>query len=137
MSIELHWDNDQQTVMRCDFSADWTWDELFAALEQVRQIASGREDKIGAIIDVSSEAGLPGGLGAEALQHVETMLAAGAEEKRGPVVVAGASPFLKSLVEILATLSSHATTDVYFADTLDEARAIMTRRMESGGALPP
>jgi hypothetical protein len=137
MSIELNWDDDGQTVMRCDFSAEWTWDELFTALEQVRQVASGREDQIGAIIDVSSGAGIPGGaLGADALKYAQDMLAVGAEEQRGPVVVTGASAFLKSLYGMLAALDAKATADVYFADTLGEAREIMRRRMEAGGALP-
>lgn len=130
MAIELYWDNDEQTVMLCVFGDRWTWDELFRTLDDIKKVASRRDEEIGAILDLSSGVYIPGGsiFKADTRDKAKQMLQMGADSK-GPIAIAGANFFIKTIVQAFNLVDRTALNDVYFADTLDEARQILARRM--------
>jgi hypothetical protein len=139
MGIELYWDNDEQTVMLCEFDKHWTWEEMFQTLDTIKKVTDKRDYEIGAIIDVSRGINIPGGslFSAETRDKARQMLKMG-EDGKGPMVIVGAGSFFKTLMSAFGMITSDKTVlnDVYFTDSLDEARRIMARRLQAGTAVP-
>ncbi len=132
MGIELYWDNDEQTVMLCEFDKHWTWDEMFETLNNIKKVTDKREDVIGALIDVTRGISIPGG----SIFNVETrdkamQMLKMSENGKGPMVIVGAGGFFKTLATAFNMITSdkNVLADVYFADTLTQARDIMARRL--------
>ena len=83
MGIELSWDNDAQTVMRCTVDAQWTWDEMDKAMTQIKQITDSAAHEIAAIVDVTKGVNIPGGLfSPDTLNQAKKMLGMGETARR-------------------------------------------------------
>ncbi|MEQ8676685.1 MAG: hypothetical protein RLP44_30880 [Aggregatilineales bacterium] len=130
MGIELFWDNDDETVILCVFDKELTWDEMFQTFDDIKKVTRNRDSLIGAIIDVSQGVSVPGGsiFNADTRAKAMQMLRMGGEEK-GPLAIVGANGFIKSIYHAVGTLDRKAQKDIYFADTLNEARAILSKRL--------
>lgn len=130
MAIELYWDNEDETVMHCIFSKGWTWDEMFQTLDKIKKVTSNRTDEVGAIIDVTGGVSVPGGsiFNADTRNKAMKMLKM-SEDGKGPMVILGANGFIKTIYNAFSTLDKRAQSDVYFAETLDEARDLLADRL--------
>jgi hypothetical protein len=128
MSIELYWDNDEQTILLCEFHPGWTWDEMYKTLETVKKITDRTSYEIAAIIDVHEGVGIPGGnlLSRSNFDHAKRMLSMG-EGGTGPIVIVGANPMIKAAHDAFRMVDRKATSNIAFAKTLDEARVILAR----------
>jgi hypothetical protein len=73
MKIDLYWDNEEQTMMLCEFQAGWTWEDLMAVLNTVKRLSEEREQVFGALIDLTNGMTLPGGsiFNAEGLKNFQ------------------------------------------------------------------
>lgn len=133
MGIELYWDDDDQTIMVCEFDQQWTWEELFATLRDVQKVCAREQREIGAILDLR-RAEVPGGLlmSSTNMENARRMLEMGANGT-GPIVVVGVSPLIQSTYDMMQTMNgdSRATENISFAPTMKRARAIL------GQKLPP
>ena len=56
---------------------------------------------------------------------------------RAPVVVVGASPFIKTIYSTVRTMDKSGLSNVSFADTLDQARTFLKARNHSYTAAAP
>lgn len=123
MSIELYWDNDEQTVMLCEFNGRWTWDELHAMLLKVKRVSQERQQVFGAILDVRNGMQIPGGnlLSRQTLDNFQKLMRLGSDGK-GPVVVLGMGGMVKSVFDAIRRVDAKSMQDVYFASDEDEAR---------------
>jgi ABC-type glycerol-3-phosphate transport system substrate-binding protein len=132
MSIELYWDNPEETVMLCAFDKNWTWDQMFETLDTIRTVTSKRDYEIGAIIDISKGATIPGGsiFSVTARENARKMLQMSSENGKGPIAVVGANGMMKTVAKAFGMLDKDALNDVYFTDTVNEARGMMNRRLE-------
>jgi hypothetical protein len=123
MGIELYWDNDEQTVMLCEFPRKWTWSEMYATLDKIKHVTDHAEQPIAAILDLRQGVSIPGGLfSPSTLEHAKKMLVMG-EGGRAPIVVVGAHPLLKTIYNTFRRLDKNGMSNVSFADMPDEARA--------------
>lgn len=129
MAIELYWDNDEQTVMLCEFEGRWNWDEMFVTLDKIKKITDKAEREISAIVDVRGGMNMPGGslLTAANFEHAKKMLKMG-EHGTGPIVVVGANNMIRMAYEAVAGINKRATSNVFFADSVKQARAILEQR---------
>lgn len=123
MSIELYWDDDEQTVMLCEFNGRWTWDELHAMLLKVKRVSQERQQVFGAILDVRNGMQIPGGnlLSRQTLDNFQKLMRLGSDGK-GPVVVLGMGGMVKSVFDAIRRVDAKSMQDVYFASDEDEAR---------------
>lgn len=126
MGIELFWDNEDQTVLLAEFRDRWTWDELHAVLRTIKRMSVERNQIFGAIVDVSTGLHLPGGtiFNREGLRNFQEMLKLGSDGK-GPVVIYGVSDTVRQVFEAVKRIERRVTNDVYFADSMDDARRVI------------
>ncbi|MFW5691469.1 MAG: hypothetical protein ACOCXZ_03105 [Chloroflexota bacterium] len=129
-NIELYWDNDEQTIMLAYFSKGWTWAEMFDTLRDVRKVTEKRADLVGAIVQMEPGANVPNGsvFSQETRDKARQMLQMGASGK-GPIAIVGMNVLIKAVAKALTLLDPNALDDVYFADTQDDARAILRERL--------
>lgn len=130
MSVDLYWDNDEQTIILCEFSKGWTWEDLFSALNTVKTITQNRADTVAAIVDMSRGLGVPNGslFSVETRDKAKQMLQMSANGK-GPIAIVGANGVIKLVSKAFSLVDRHALKDVYFVDSVDEARQVLTKRL--------
>jgi hypothetical protein len=126
MGIELFWDDDDQSVLLCEISGRWTWVEMFATLRTIKKITDKVDYEISAIIHVRSSTTFPGGslLTSANMENARKMLKMG-EGGTGPMVVVGANALVRTVCEAIAKLEKQATSNVRFADSVEQARVIL------------
>ncbi len=54
MAIEVSWGNPERTVIRMDFAADWTYDEVFVALDDIADMLDAIQHPAITVADMSS-----------------------------------------------------------------------------------
>jgi hypothetical protein len=130
MPIELYWDNDERTVMLIEVEGGYSWDDLYETLRKIKKVTDNAPCTIGAILDVSRGATIPGGklYTQTALDHARNMLKMG-EGGTGPVVIVGANSFIRLVFSTFYNLDRKALGNVQFAATTDEARASLVEKL--------
>ncbi len=135
MAVELYWDNDEQTIMLCEFAGKWTWEELFSTLSTVKQITDKVDYEIAAIVDVRSGMNFPGGslFSAEGMEQAKRLMQMG-NEGTGPIVIVGANSMIRTIYNTVAGMNRRSISNITFADSLKEARQHLHQRMVSQSA---
>ncbi len=130
MAIELFWDNDEKTVMLCEIKNPWTWNQLFSTLEKIKQVTDRSTHTIGAILDLTDGASVPGGsiFNPTTLGYAKKMFQMG-EGGTGPIVVVGASPMIRTVYNAALTIDREKLSHFTFAKALDEGREIIYEKM--------
>jgi hypothetical protein len=130
MPIELYWDNDERTVMLIEVEGGYSWDDLYDVLRKIKKVTDNAPYTIGAILDVTRGATIPGGklFTQTTLDHARNMLKMG-EGGTGPVVIVGANSFIRLVFSTFYNLDRKALGNVQFAATPDEARAILAEKL--------
>lgn len=130
MGIELYWDNDDRTIMLVEVRGEFTWDEMYAALNKIKKVTDAVPYEIGAILDLSAGVRFPGGsvFTPTGLQHAKNMLAMG-KDGTGHVIIVGMDGLIRKIYDWFRTMDRNMFTNVAFADSLEQAQ----RKMSSYG----
>ncbi len=128
MPIELYWDNDEQTVLLCEFGTSWNWDELRRVLAAIHKLTAATETEIAAIVDVRQGIQIPLGeiFSATGLANAKSLLTMG-ESGTGPVVIVGMNGIIRKIYDILYKLDPRALAKVHMTDNLKQARALLAK----------
>lgn len=128
MSIDLYWDNEDQTVILAEFGKQWDWDELHAVLATIKRLSNEREQVFGAIIDIRQGLTVPGGsiFNREALNNFQKLMKLG-DDGKGPVVLVGMNGMVKTIIDTVARMTPAAVQDVHFADNMEQGREVIYR----------
>ena len=124
MGIEIIWDNEEETILRYVFDAYWTWEEFFAAKEKAYNMIDAGGQKVGVIIDTPTNMWLPHKLivhGRRALQ--------GRHEHTSMVMFVTSSPFVRTMMNAIITVSRGLNVQLSITASVDEARALITERL--------
>lgn len=128
--IELYWDDEAQTVMLATFKRGWTWSEMFQTLSDIKRVTENQPHEVGAIVQMESGANVPNGsiFSRETRDNAKQMLQMGADGK-GPIAIVGMNALIKTVAKAFTMLDRNALDDVYFVDTMDEARNALYQRL--------
>lgn len=61
MPLSVYWDNDEQTIIRCDSAGKWTWDEYHMALDEVAALARSVNHRVDLISIGTPDSAMPKG----------------------------------------------------------------------------
>lgn len=119
MSITVEWDDDDRTVIRCTLSEWWTWRELDVAWDQIETLKQTvNHPAVDVIVIVQ-----PGMLApADMMSRLRTDYLNRALSKPSIDVVVGANIFLRLFWETVTKIVQTSPLEVYFVESLDEAR---------------
>jgi hypothetical protein len=123
MSVTVQWDNEAKTVLRYDIAGRWTWEEFYAAFEQGKQMMNDITYPVDFILhplDMVSQTYLPPNTITQtmALNRQRT-------HNAGRTVVVSQSPVARTMLTILAKISSLVGQNYVIVKTLDEAHTVL------------
>ncbi len=122
MAIQVGWATEARRTIYVRYEKVWTWADFAAAKVQIDALLNSVPYTVDIISDSRESGGLPHG---NALSHLGHSFQT-APGNIGKVVVVGANPFFKSLLQILQTISlNHAAQNIRFSKTLDDARSLI------------
>ncbi len=121
MSVQANWfDAEQKKIIRYEFEGAWTWDDLYAAMNQVNTLMASVDHTVYIIIDFRQGRGVPGG----ALTHMRSSTMRAADNWGGGVFL-GINTFLQALVSTFIKVYPRLGDRYHTAKTLEEALTII------------
>ncbi|MEZ4670385.1 MAG: hypothetical protein R3E39_20960 [Anaerolineae bacterium] len=120
MAVAVDWLNDDQTILKYEFDGQWTWNELYAALQQVDMMMNSVEHTVYVIIDYQGSQGIPPG----ALTHLRSSTMRAAPNWGGGVFI-GISSLVESLLNIFTNLNRKLAERYATAANIEEALSIL------------
>ncbi len=133
MPVTYEWDNAEQTVMRYDLDATWTWEEARQAMSESWVLIAQRGVTVDSLA-TSQSVHLP----PQAMPHLKA-LTQNRPANAGMMVLVGPSTFIKTMFGIFTTVYSNMLqrdAQVVFADSLDEARDIIRHKQFERERIP-
>jgi hypothetical protein len=126
MGITVVWDNDEQTIMRYDFEGQWVWSEFFAATAEAFTLTRSVTQTVDSISNFKPGAALP----SDALFQFRRAMAT-APKNRGVTVIVGGSTLIKTMVIVFGKVNRQLGERLFLADTLDQARMLISSRYKT------
>jgi len=132
MTIDVVWDNDDKSVIRVTFPAEWTWDEFYALDQQTTAMLDTVAHRVLFLADVSATNKVPNGLNLNTARQVLDFR----HENSDLLVIVGMNTMIRALFDIVILALGRITTNIKTADTLDEGYRLIRFRLleiERGG----
>jgi hypothetical protein len=126
MSINIVWDNPEQTTLRYDIAREWKVEDLRRAIDEVfSKMDSSPANRVGAIVNFTE-----GGVNVPRSVFTEIgSLLRSRHPKAGLTVIVGANRILRMTLGTIQNIVRAAGHEAGFkhAKTLDEARALIAQ----------
>jgi hypothetical protein len=134
MPVNVYWEDADKSIVRYDFEASWTWDELYAAYYEAIAMETSVTYRVDVILDMRRSNRIP----ANALLHVKNL-----SEKQPPNI--GVSIFVTTNTFIISmvnmAIKAYKKIAFYFrlVNTLESAHEIIAtaRQRVPEGKLSP
>ncbi|MCL4250198.1 MAG: hypothetical protein KJ065_18765 [Anaerolineae bacterium] len=130
--IEVKWDNPEKNIVVWKFSSPWTWEEFFAAKNEVDTMIDGVDGIVDSIFLTSEAQSIP----SNAIATFRNILA-----KRHPrhdsIVLVGAKDFLTKLLNLVIQFLPDARHQVYFVSLQTDAYHVIEQARQQRGAVTP
>jgi hypothetical protein len=125
MSVQVHWDNTDKTVIRYDFEGKWTWDEFYAAFEQARSMIAGIPHVVDFICVIQQVSGffMPLNL----LFHIRKIYT-DVPSNVGITILAGPPSELIAIYSMIKRAYPMIAVRYAVAPTLEQARIVLRQR---------
>jgi hypothetical protein len=126
MSVVVNWIDAEKKIIRYEFSAQWSWDELYGAMNQVNEMMASVPYNVYVLISFEHSTGLPSG--ALTQMRIGTMKAA---PNWGGGVFIGVSSLLTAMLNTFTLLNKKLGERYAIAKNNDEAMAIINKWREN------
>lgn len=119
MGISVQWDNSEQTIIRFAYVGNWSFGDLFDAMQDARTLMDTVDHPVHGIIDMRESKLMPNG--ALSLGRNVTMRK---HPNQGRTVIVGASGFARTLYDVYRKVyrTTFDESAYAFANSLEEAR---------------
>lgn len=124
MTIHVVWANREQTAVHLEFERGWSWDDLYAAIQQADDMLTSVKHQVDLIIDISKAGGIP----RDFMRVAGDVFASGeARSNEGRKIVVGAGWLIKGAYNTFLKVYGHQLKNrpFLFASTMDEANAML------------
>jgi hypothetical protein len=123
MAILVSWDDDNRTIIRWDYDADWTWHESSLAAETTREIreASGHELPVAVILSMAGVEAIP----RDSLRNMRRLLQN--LQPEDVIIISGSNVAVDVMIAFMRATFTGALGQLHKALSLDDARALAAR----------
>jgi hypothetical protein len=124
MTIQVNWDNPQQTIINIIFQRGWTWAQLQAAIQRADDLIGNVPHPVHLLIDIREAGGLPG----DFITRAGELFAQGeARPNEGRRIIVGAGPLIRVAYNTFLRIYGQRLNGraFLFAGSVDEARAMI------------
>lgn len=125
MPANVIWDDEARTVVRYVMQGQWEWAEFRPIVDEARAMITSQTHPVGIIADLRESGPLPG----EAIPTLKYM-AEITPDNACAFVVVGGSRFVRAIGGIFRRIYPRLGLTPQFADTLEEARALIAEARE-------
>jgi hypothetical protein len=124
VSVEVRWFDENRTALVYDFQGEWTWSEMFVAIDEAVKLLDSVQHHVNIVVDLRGSYCVPPVAPqalariayAPTMQHPNTNI----------LIVIGLSGFLQTLYEIFRRLYPHAAQRYREARTQEELLALLS-----------
>jgi hypothetical protein len=128
MGILVEWENETHKTILVTYERIWTWEDFASSKVQIDTRLNSVPHTVNIISDSRQSAGLPNG---NALSVLSRSFQS-APSNIGLVVVLGANPFFKALLQILQTVSlNRAAKNIRFVKSEEDAKMAIIRAAQA------
>lgn len=121
MTISVRWDDDRHKTILVTYEGAWTWSDFAVAKTQIETLLVSVQHVVNIISDSRQSHTMPEG---NALSRLVNSFQY-APHNIGVTAVLGASPFFRSMLHLLQTVStSHAAQTLRFVNSEEDAYLI-------------
>jgi hypothetical protein len=122
MGIQVLWADEKRKTLIIRYEPTWTWDDFLASKVQIDTYLHSVNHTVHILSDSRASRGLPNG---NALSVLSRSFQS-APDNIGTVVVLGANPLFKSLLQLLQTVSlNRAAKNIRFVRDESHARSVV------------
>jgi len=125
MSIQVSWDDDEQSAILYHFEGRWTLDEFYEAVTRGNALMDSVKHRVNTIFDVSKSASLPSGF----LPAIRS-IGGKPHANMGQMAVVGANAFIVSFINVFSKIfpSGGPKRRSMMVSSLAEARTRLAER---------
>jgi hypothetical protein len=129
VSITICWDSDEQDILYFAIKGGWSWLDLQQQIDSAIEFAG---QPVPTIVDLRDWIGLPSSnlFLPDNLTQAKVLMARNVRRKT-PIIVVGADADARMLYDCLRMMDSRVGWQVYFTETLDEARDFLHESQHS------
>ena len=120
MPITTRRDENDPNLLWQIFQGQWTVDEYVQSVDEITKIIKAHPETVDLIGDMTLSGSPPA-----KLLSVAGHLERATPDNRGTVVIVGSGLFIKTLLRVIENLTPRFSKNLYTADTVDEAYAII------------
>lgn len=128
MPVTVQWENESHTLIRYVYSGAWTWEEMYAAVEQVNAMLDTVDYKVFFITDMAGVTKNPPGM----ISHIRNAMQL-RHPNSGSTVVITQNTFLVALYNILSSVLNSLRDDFRLVHTHEEAEAVIAEWQSQAG----
>jgi hypothetical protein len=115
-SVEIKWDNEEKTILRYNFSGDWTWDEYLERLNEGRSMMADINHPVCVLNDMQKMGKLPPNFASTAKSVISSR-----PKNTGLAIFLTSNAFFKVMYRVLAQLIPNVPTDYILVTSEEEA----------------
>jgi hypothetical protein len=124
MPIQVQWEDPAHTLVRLQFERGWTWNDLYAAVDQADRLITSVPHTVHLLIDIRKAGGIPG----DFISRAGDLFAQGsARANEGRKVVIGAGPLIRAAYGTFLKVygGQMKNRPLLFAGDMNEARRLL------------
>lgn len=127
MGISVHWDSQEQQVIRLDCETWWDLDDFYAAKEQARAMMQGIRHHVHLIFNLNDSRNIP----TEYFIFNNLTGSDDAPANLGKTIIVASARLLQNLYGMFGKMYQQmlSTGDLLFVPSVDEARLMLQRQM--------
>ncbi|GAB4475563.1 MAG: hypothetical protein Kow00124_16720 [Anaerolineae bacterium] len=127
MPITIDWANEERTIILETFGPQWTWNEFMNASVVKSMMMEAVGHRVDVIADARNTTLPPGAV--QSIPYVVENAACYSHPNGGAYIVVGGSPLIEAFARIYARTYLENGRRLLFAETIDEALALLTGQM--------
>jgi len=126
MPFQVTWDDKEKTIVVQTYSGKVLVEDYYDAIDKSAELLSSVQHPVDLIMDTSeAKTDMKGFLTAASYANKKV------PENQRLVIVVAAGRFMQTMAKIAGTIAPKATENVYFVDTLEDARNVITEYRQS------
>jgi hypothetical protein len=126
MSVIVNWIDNEKKIIRYDFPAQWTWGDLYKAMNQVNEMMATVPHNVYVVISFENSRGIPSG--ALTQMRIGTLKAA---PNWGGGVFVGVNSLMTALLNTFTLLNKKLGERYAIAENTDKAMTIINKWREN------
>lgn len=123
MSVDVNWFDTAKTIVRYDFSGKWTWNEVYAAVDEAIMLENSVPHRVDVLLNLLDSGHIP----PNAITHVKTIATTKMPDNVKMAVLITQNRAMQTLFNIGSRLYRKIEAQFYVATSVDTALEVIEK----------